>query len=167
MTTGAATAFFNMCLYFIERYGNAELAAKCSRCMLIDPERTSQAPHMLHDFCKDHEDEAVRAAQRLLEEGLAEKTTVEEIARKVGVSQRHFKRRFKQATGDTPISYLQHLRIECAKMWLETTQESVGEITLRIGYEDINSFRRLFRRVTGMSPRGYREKYSRLAYPAG
>ncbi len=167
VTTGAATAFFNMCLYFIERYGNAELAARCSRCMLIDPERTSQAPYMLHDFCRDHEDDAVRVAQRLMEEGFAEGISVEAVARRVGISQRHFKRRFKQATGDTPLSYLQHLRIESAKKRLETTQENIGEITLRIGYEDVNSFRRLFRRVTGMSPRSYRDKYARFAHPTG
>jgi len=167
VTTGAATAFFNMCLYFVERYGNGELAAQCSRCMLIDPERTSQAPYMLHDFCQDHQDEGVRSAQRLMQERYSEDLSVEEIARRVGISQRHFKRRFKQATGDTPLSYLQHLRIESAKKMLETTRESVSEIIGRIGYEDINSFRRLFRRVTGMSPRDYRNKYFRFARPIG
>lgn len=163
VTTGAATAFLNMCLHFIEGYGSRDLAARCSRSLLIDPERQSQAPYMLHDFFKSHGDEGVLAAQRIMEEAYGGNLSIEEVADKVGISQRHFKRRFKQATGDTPIAYLQHLRIENAKRLLENSRNSVNEITWQVGYEDVNSFRRLFRRHTGMSPKGYREKYSRFA----
>ncbi|MEW5734341.1 MAG: helix-turn-helix domain-containing protein [Thermodesulfobacteriota bacterium] len=166
VTTGAATAFLNMCLHFIEEYGDPELAARCSRSLLIDPERQSQAPYMIHDFWKHHGDDGILAAQTLMEKAYTENISIEDVAEKVGISQRHFKRRFKKATGDTPIAYLQHLRIENAKKLLENSRESVNEITWKVGYEDINSFRRLFRRHTGMSPKGYREKYARFARKA-
>jgi len=166
LSTGAASAFLNLCLHFIEKYGNAELADQCSRSLLIDPERVSQAPYMIHDFWKSHGDTSVLAAQRIMEEGYTARVSIDGLAREVGISQRHFKRRFKQATGDTPLAYLQRLRIENAKALLSTTRESVNEITWQVGYEDINSFRRLFRKHTGMSPKDYRNKFSRFARSA-
>ena len=89
------------------------------------------------------------------------KFSIDEVAESIGFSPRHFKRRFKSATGETPIAYLQRLRIENAKRLLERTLDSINEITRRVGYEDINSFRRLFFKHTGLSPKRYRNKFSR------
>ncbi len=80
----------------------------------------------------------------------------------VGISPRHFKRRFKKATGETPLGYLQRVRIEAAKKRLETTREPMNTITWKIGYEDSSSFRRLFKKSTGLSPREYRDKFARV-----
>lgn len=82
------------------------------------------------------------------------------LAKEVGLIPRHFKRRFKQATDETPLSYLYRIRIEIAKKDLENTMDTVYEITYKVGYEDINSFRRLFKRHTGVSPKVYRNKFS-------
>ena len=161
--TGAASAFLNLCLLIIERYGSADLAAQCSRALLIDPDRQSQAPYMVHSFWKDHSDGQVLEAQRWMEENLSDKVSIDEVAGRVGISSRHFKRRFKAATGENPLSYLQHLRIEKAKQRLQTSLDTVNEITWQVGYEDINSFRRLFIKHTGMSPKGYRNKYAHLS----
>ena len=96
-----------------------------------------------------------------MEKNYENKFSMDEVAASIGISSRHFKRRFKTATGDTPLAYLQHPRIENAKRFLERTQDSVNEITCKVGYEDINSFRRLFIKHTGLSPKHYRNKFSR------
>ena len=72
---------------------------------------------------------------------------------------RSFKRRFKRATGYSPIAYVQHLRIEEAKRRLERTDEPVDEISWAVGYEDPAFFRRLFKRITQITPGAYRRKF--------
>lgn len=158
--TGAATAFMDLCLHFIEKFGSRNLARRCAKSLLIDPDRQEQAPYIVYDFWKNHRDPEVLKSQAWMEDNYALKMSIQTIAEKAGISPRHFIRRFKKATGEPPLAYLQLLRIENAKRHLETTQDSVNEITWKVGYEDINSFRRLFKKHTGMSPRDYRDKFS-------
>lgn len=161
--TGAASSFLNLCLKMIEQYGSPELASLCSKALLIDPERQSQAPYMLHDFFKSHADGRILKAQQLMEESLAAPVSIDGIASEVALSPRHFKRRFKSATGDSPLAYLQNLRVETAKKHLEGGSESVNEIAYKVGYEDVNSFRKVFKKIAGMSPKDYRSKFSIFA----
>ncbi len=158
--TGAATAFMDLCLHFIEIYGSARLARRCSKSLLVDHERTDQTPYMVYDFGKNHSDDTILKSQQVMEENFAEKISIDTLSKDAGLSPRHFKRRFKKATGENPLTYLQLLRIETAKRELETTQKPVTEITWGVGYEDINSFRKLFRKHTGMSPKEYRNRFS-------
>jgi transcriptional regulator GlxA family with amidase domain len=158
--TGAATAFMDLCLHFIEIYGSARLARRCSKSLLVDHERTDQTPYMVYDFGKNHSDDTILKSQQVMEENFTEKISIDMLSKDAGLSPRHFKRRFKKATGENPLTYLQLLRIETAKRELETTQKPVTEITWGVGYEDINSFRKLFRKHTGMSPKEYRNRFS-------
>lgn len=158
--TGAATAFMDLCLHFIEKFGSRDLARRCAKSLLIDPDRQEQTPYIVYDFWKKHSDTDVLKSQTWMEDNYALKLSIQGIAEKAGISPRHFIRRFKKATGEPPLAYLQLLRIENAKRRLETTRDSVNEITWKVGYEDINSFRRLFKKHTGMSPRDYRDKFS-------
>jgi transcriptional regulator GlxA family with amidase domain len=158
--TGAATAFMDLCLHLMEKAGSKELARHCAKALLIDPDRQSQSPYIVYDFWKNHMDTAVLKSQTWMEANYTGQITIKEIAESAGISPRHFIRRFKKATGESPIAYLQLLRIENAKRKLERTQDSVNEITWQVGYEDINSFRRLFRKHTGLSPKDYRNKFS-------
>lgn len=158
--TGAATAFMNLCLHIIEKYGSPDLASRCAKGMLFDTDRKSQSPYIVYDFWKKHSDDQIRKAQSWMEKNFATKFSIDAVAESIGISPRHFKRRFKNATGDTPLAYVQRLRIENAKRFLERTQESINEITWKVGYEDINSFRRLFIKHTGLSPKDYRNKFS-------
>lgn len=162
LTSGAATAFLNLCLYFVKKYGSSKLASLVAKTMLIDPDKQSQAPYMLHDFWKSHLDTQILSAQNWMETNFSNKISIDEIAEQAGISHRHFKRRFKKATNETPLVYLQHLRIEKAKQLLENSLETINEITWKVGYEDINSFRRLFKKNTGMSPKEFRNKFSAL-----
>ena len=95
-----------------------------------------------------------------MEENFTGKIYIDDIADIAAISPRHFKRRFKKATNETPLAYIQHLRIEYAKKLLEKSSETINEITYKIGYEDINSFRRLFKKNTGISPKDYRNNFA-------
>lgn len=159
--SGAATAAHNLGLYLIEKYGSAELASICAKAMLIDPSRDSQAPYMVSDFQIEHNDAEIKIAQKWMETHYKENITIDSAAGYVGISPRHFKRRFKSAVGESPLTYLQRVRIEAAKKSLENTKDNINEITFQIGYEDSSSFRRLFKKFTGLSPREYRDKFQR------
>ena len=160
--TGATTAMFHLALYLINLFGSRELAAVCSKVLLVDPSRHSQTPYMINDFDKSHGDTAVLKAQFQMEARFSQNIQIDTLAGEAGLSPRHFKRRFKKATGESPLGYLQRVRIEQAKQRLETTRDSMNEITWQIGYEDSSSFRRLFKRFTGLAPREYRDKFSQL-----
>ncbi len=157
--TGAATSNFNLGLRIIGRYGSKELASACAKALLIDPHRESQTPYFIFHEEKEHNDCDVRKAQRYLAENYPKPIRIDEVASHVCISPRHFKRRFKLATGHAPVHYLQMVRIEAAKNRLETTLETIEEITRNIGYEDSSTFRRLFKHHTNLSPREYRDKF--------
>lgn len=159
--TGAVTSIYNLGLYIIEHFGSRELANVCSKALLVDFNRHSQAPYMIHQGSLRHNDRQILKAQHYMEKHFHKPITMDAVAGLVGLSPRQFKRRFKQATGDGPLNYLQKVRIEAAKNKLETTLESIDEITRQVGYEDSSAFRRLFKRHTNLSPREYRDKFSR------
>jgi transcriptional regulator GlxA family with amidase domain len=159
---GATSAVMHLGLHLIRRFGSEDLAAVCAKAFLIDPNRDSQAPYAIFQPRKHHGDEKILEAQQWLEENYGATVAIDELAGQVGISPRHFKRRFRKATGETPLGYLQNVRIEAAKQQLENTQENVNEITYRIGYEDSSTFRRLFKKHTGISPREYRDKFCGL-----
>lgn len=161
--SGAATSFFQLALHLIDAFGSEDLARNCAKALLVDPNRESQAPYAIFDFPRHHGDAGVLQAQRVMESRYAEPLAIDDVAREVGISPRHFKRRFKQALGEPPLGYLQRVRIEAAKQKLERSRTPVSEITWQIGYADTSSFCRLFKKTTGLSPRDYRERFGRQA----
>jgi transcriptional regulator GlxA family with amidase domain len=162
ITAGGVSAYLDLSLYLIARFGSPELAASLSKILLIDPARRLQSPYQTSSFNKNHGDMEVLSIQERLEENLDETITIRNLAQRARLGERTFMRRFKKATGDTPLEYLQHLRIEVARKLLETTSETIEGITRKTGYEDISSFRKLFKRHTGLSPSVYRKKFSCL-----
>ena len=122
--------------------------------------RDGQAAFHFFDPPMDHGDAAVAAAQRWLERNLEVANPVEQMAGHSGLTSRTFKRRFTTATGDTPIVYVQRLRIERAKRRLERSGDPIERISWAVGYEDPASFRRLFKRLTGLTPGEYRRRFS-------
>ena len=159
-TAGAGVAYLNLMLKVVEEFGGQNVALFCAKNMLIDANKVSQSPYMMLQDHLQHKDEVVGKAQSWIQEHLHEDFTIQQLADYVSVSQRTFIRRFKKATGETPISYLQKLRIETAKKLLETTDISLETIVEQVGYADLSSFRRLFKRETDLSPRDYRQRYS-------
>ena len=158
--SGSATALFSLGLHLIEKFGSPELAALTSKSMLIDPNRTSQMPYTVFDLNRHHQDDNIAKTQHWMEANHAAPITIENAADYSGISSRHFKRRFKQATGETPLVYLQKIRVESAKKLLEKTDMNINEITIKVGYEDASTFRRMFKKYVSLSPREYRDKFS-------
>lgn len=161
---GSTTSFLDLCLYLIEKFGNEELSRACAYELLKEP-RQSQAPYYTFDFQKNHLDNTIEKAQYYIEEKFTDAISVENLASIYGISTRHFVRRFKNATGYSPLQYLQRIRIEAAKHKLEKTEKSISEITYQVGYQDLSSFRKLFRKNTGLSPGEYRNRFSRHLKP--
>lgn len=162
ITTGAASSFYNLGLYIIEKFCTAKLAGICSKALLIDSASKSQASYAIFIAHKDHGDEMILKAQNIMEQNYSKTLTIENLEKNFMISSRQFKRRFKAATGYNPIGYLQHLRINAAKNMLEEKSKNIEEISYRIGYENSSNFRKVFKKYTGISPREYREKFSRI-----
>ncbi|MFH0783933.1 MAG: helix-turn-helix domain-containing protein [Pseudomonadota bacterium] len=160
ITAGGVSAYLDLALYLTARFGSPELAALLSKILLIDSARRLQSPYQTSVLSKNHGDEAILMIQEWLEEDPGQRGATRDWAGRVRLGERTFVRRFKKATGDSPLEYLQRLRIEAARKLLETTAESIEEITLRAGYEDISSFRKLFKRHTGLSPSAYRKRFA-------
>jgi transcriptional regulator GlxA family with amidase domain len=159
ITSGAATAWHDLALFLIARHAGPATAQDVARFLLFDWHRDGQAAFQVFDPPTDHGDAAILVAQRKIGENYAVGAPVEEMVRWSGLAPRTFKRRFKLATGLTPIAYAQRIRVERAKRMLESTDEPVEEVSWAVGYEDPASFRRLFKRVTGMTPAAYRQRF--------
>ncbi|MDX1458952.1 MAG: helix-turn-helix domain-containing protein [Marinobacter sp.] len=157
---GGATAFVDLCIYLVERFASPAVALACSKMLVLDGRRMEQTPYMAFYSQKAHQDDAIRKAQSWLEQHYADALTIDEVAAVAGLGTRTFKRRFKEATGETPIGYLQHLRIEAAKHLLESSREQTARIIWSVGYEDASSFRRLFKRTVGCTMEQYRKRFS-------
>lgn len=160
-TNGGAYSFLNLVLFLVEKYFDRETAIYCSKIFQIDIERTSQSCFLIFQVQKNHGDELVSKAQTYIEENLGEKISFEELASRLAVSRRNFDRRFVKATGNTPVEYLQRVKVEFAKSMLEKGRKSIFEVMCEVGYSDDKSFREVFKRITGLSPLDYRAKYNR------
>lgn len=164
VTCGGATTFLNLAVYLIEKYFNHDLAVYASKMFLIDMDRPSQLPFKIQFPLPTHGERAIARIQTFIAEHLQDELNIDTVARKAGMSVRNFSRRFKSVTGEVFSTYLQKLRIENAKRFLESTDFSASEIMYRVGYNDDRSFRRLFKHYTGVTPKHYRNKF-KLRFP--
>ncbi|OOQ60539.1 GlxA family transcriptional regulator [Mucilaginibacter pedocola] len=160
-TSGGAYSSLNLLLYLVEKFSGRDMAIKSSKMFEIDIERNSQSLFIIFHGQKNHEDEAIKKAQDYIEQNYAEKITVDQLASNLAMSRRHLERRFKKATSNTVVEYMQRVRIEAAKMSLETLRENVNEVMYNVGYTDTKAFRETFKKITGVSPVEYRNKYNK------
>jgi transcriptional regulator GlxA family with amidase domain len=160
-TSGGAYSSLNLLLYLIEKFAGRDAAITSSKIFEIDIERNSQSLFIIFHGQKDHEDEVIKKAQHFIEHNYPEKITVDNLASMLALSRRHLERRFKKATSNTVVEYMQRVRIEAAKMSLETIRENVNEVMYNVGYTDTKAFRTIFKKITGLSPVEYRNKYSK------
>jgi transcriptional regulator GlxA family with amidase domain len=161
-TNGGAYSFLNLMIYLIEKYYGRETAIFCSKVFQIDVARNMQSEFSIFNGHKKHDDGAVQEAQLFLEENYHEKISIEALAEKLNVSRRNFDRRFKKATGFTPLEYLQRVRVEAAKKAFENTRLNVNEVMYDVGYSDSKAFRKVFSRITGLPPIDYRARYGKI-----
>jgi len=162
-TNGGSYSFLNLILFLVEKYFDRQTTIFCSKIFQIDLDRTSQSPFFIFQPQKNHGDEMIDKAQTYLEKNLSEKISFEQVASELAISRRNFDRRFIKATGNTPVEYLQRLKVEVAKSALEKGRKSIFEIMIEVGYSDDKAFREVFRRITGLSPTDYRSKFNQEA----
>jgi transcriptional regulator GlxA family with amidase domain len=160
--SGGYNAGIDLSLYLVEKYCGHEVALQSSKSVISDIGRTSQAPYAIFQFQKDHSDDRILAVQEWIENNFDQNFNYDNLARNHGMSRRTFERRFKTATGDTPLTYQQRIRVEAAKHLLEDGNPSFDEITYQVGYEDSSSFRKVFTKQTGLRPTEYRKKFQRV-----
>jgi len=160
-SSGGANSYWNLLLYLLEKYTDRNTAILAAKYFAIDIGRDSQNGFAIFNGQKDHKDNEIRQAQELIESGYQEKITVDDLADQVAVSRRSFERRFKQATGNTALEYLQRVRIEAAKRSFESTRKNINEVMYDVGYSDTKAFRGVFKKITGLTPIEYRNKYNK------
>jgi transcriptional regulator GlxA family with amidase domain len=162
-TNGGAYSFLNLVIYLVEKYFDRQTAIYCSKVFQIEMDRESQSAFTIFTGQKQHGDEMVKEAQAYIESNMQEKISVEHLSARFAVGRRNFDRRFIKATGNTPVEYLQRVKIESAKKALETSRKTVNEVMYEVGYSDVKAFREVFRKITGMSPLAYRSRYNKEA----
>ena len=162
-TSGGAYSFLNLIAYIIEKYAGRYMAILIAKAFMIDIDRYSQSPFIIFSGQKAHDDEPIKKAQELIEANFQDKMTVDELAAQLCIGRRNLERRFKKATANTVVEYMQRVKIEAAKKNLETGRKNVNEVMYDVGYSDTKAFRTVFKKITGLSPVEYRNKYSRLA----
>ena len=160
-SSGGAYSILNFTLYLIERYFGRETAIWCSKISEIEFDRISQSEFIVFSGQKDHSDEQIKKAQLHIENNYQDKLNVNDMAQMVHLNARSFLRRFKKATSNTPLEYIQRVKIEAAKKKLESTTKTILEVMYDIGYQDDKAFRSTFRKYSGLSPKEYQRKFNR------
>jgi len=160
ITSGPTYAFVDLMIYLVEKYCDHEIAVQCAKLLLHDKNRSLQTPYFMSTIRRPHNDEEIKTVQDWLENNCTKTMTVDTVANLFHMSPRNLVRRFQKATGDTPLVYVQRLRIEIAKKKLESSQVSIDKITDAVGYSDSKSFGRLFKKYTQLSPMAYRKRFS-------
>ena len=160
-SSGGNNAYWNLLLYLVEKYTSREIAIHTAKFFVIDLDRRMQSPFIIFNGQKNHGDETILKAQEFIELRYASKWTVDQIADRFHVSRRTFERRFKKATRTTVVEYMQRVKIEASKKQLESGRKSIHEVMEEVGYQDVKTFRDVFKRITGMTPNEYWNRYNK------
>jgi transcriptional regulator GlxA family with amidase domain len=156
---GGVHAALDLSLYLVEKFCGHDIAMQTAKSLLIETPRAWQSGFAIVPLKMEHNDDAISNAQEWLHENFHRTFPLDAPARRVGMSLRNFVRRFKNATGDSPLMYLQKVRVAAARRLLENDHRTMQEISGAVGYQDVAFFRSLFQRHTGVSPSAYREKF--------
>jgi transcriptional regulator GlxA family with amidase domain len=159
LCSGGVYAGVDLSLFLVEKYCGHRVAMATAKALLVETPRSWQIGYAADPPCPDHRDERIRGAQEWLFRNFHEPVRIDALASRAGMSPRSFARRFKAATGETPVSYLHRLRVNVARHLLENDLLSVQEVGRAVGYDDVSHFRRLFKRYTGSAPQKYRERF--------
>jgi len=161
-SSGGANSLWNLVLYLVEKYADRETAVLVSKYFALDIGRDSQSQFAIFKGQRNHSDEDIKKVQDYIEKNYADKLSTDQLADLINSSRRTFERRFKDATNNTPLEYIQRVRIEAAKNYFEASRKNVTEIMFDVGYTDTKSFRDIFKKLTGLTPIEYRNKFARL-----
>ncbi len=160
-SSGGNNAYWNLLLFLVEKFVDREMSIQIAKYFVVNLDKVNQTPFVIFNGMKDHDDSEVLQSQSYIEENYPYKITVDELATRLHLTRRTFERRFKKCTHCSVIEYLQKVRIEASKKQLEAGRKSIDEIIIEVGYSDPQTFRDIFKRVTGTTPIEYKNRYSR------
>lgn len=160
-SSGGANSYWNLLLYLVEKYTDRDTAILASKYFAIDIDRDSQSAFMMFKGQKEHEDAEIKKAQEFIETNYQDKITVDGLADMLAIGRRSFERRFKKATNNTVVEYMQRVKVEAAKRSFESSRKNISEVMFDVGYTDTKAFRDVFKKITGLTPIEYRNKYNK------
>jgi transcriptional regulator GlxA family with amidase domain len=161
-SSGGASSLWNLILYLLEKYSDRETAVMIAKYFALDIGRDSQSQFAIFRGQRSHADTDIQRVQDYIEKNFEDKITVEDLANVINLGRRTFERRFKDATNNTPIEYIQRVRIEAAKKYFEASRKNVSEVMYDVGYTDTKAFRDIFKKITGLTPIEYRNKFAKI-----
>ncbi len=162
-SSGGANSYWNLLLHLVEKYTNRETAILASKYFAIDIDRNNQSAFAMFKGQKNHKDAAILKAQDYIEKNFHDRITINELAELSAMGRRSFERHFRQATNNTVLEYIQRVKIEAAKRQFETSRKNINEVMFDVGYTDTKAFRTIFKKITGLTPIEYRNKYNKQA----
>lgn len=160
-TSGGANSYWNLLIYLVEKFTDRQTAILTAKYFLVETGQEHQSPFIIFKGQKDHEDDIVKKAQLHIEQSYREKITVDQLSELLGIGRRSLERRFRKATSNTVIEYIQRVKVEATKVQLEAGIRSIREVMREVGYADVKAFRDVFRKFTGMSPVDYKGQYNK------
>ena len=160
-SSGGSNAYWNLLLFLVEKFVTREMSIQIAKHFVVNLDKVNQTPFVIFNGLKDHDDEQVLKAQEYIEENYPDKITVDDLVHKLHLTRRTFERRFKKCTHCSVIEYLQKVRVEASKKELEAGRKSIDEIIIEVGYSDAQTFRDIFKRITGMTPVGYKNRFAK------
>jgi transcriptional regulator GlxA family with amidase domain len=162
-SSGGANSYWNLLLHLVEKYTDRQTAILASKYFAIDIDRESQTAFAMFQGQKNHADTEIKKAQEFIEKHFQDKISVDELADKFSIGRRSFERRFKQATNNTVLEYILRIKVEAAKRSFESSRKNINEVMFDVGYTDTKAFRTIFKKITGLTPVEYRNKYNKMA----
>jgi len=162
-SSGGANSYWNLLLHLVEKYTDRATAILLAKYFALDIDRYSQTSFTIFRGQKNHADEQIKEAQEIIENQIDTKLTIDELADKLSIGRRSFERRFRQATSNSVLEYMQRVKMEAAKKSFETSDKQISQVMFEVGYNDSKAFRTVFRKNTGLSPAAYRKKYNKMS----
>jgi transcriptional regulator GlxA family with amidase domain len=162
-SSGGANSYWNLLLHLVEKYTDRQTAILASKYFAIDIDRESQSAFAMFQGQKNHNDNAIKQTQNFIENNIYEKITIDELADMISLGRRTFERRFKVATNNSVLEYINRVKIETAKRSFETSRKNINEVMYDVGYTDTKAFRTIFKKITGLTPVEYRNKYNKMS----
>ena len=163
VTAGGVSAWHDLSVYLIAQFCGYKTAIETAKVFLISGHSEGQSPYSVMTRPMDSPDAPISECLSWIAKNYSTTNPVEKMVQRSGLKSRTFARRFRASTGFTPIEYIQALRVEEAKQMLEADINSNDDIGVAIGYDDPVSFRRVFKRYSGLSPAAYRKKFKRIS----
>ncbi len=161
-SSGGANSYWNLLLHLVEKYTDRQTAILASKYFAIDIDRESQSAFAMFQGQKNHQDEAIKQAQEFIDDNIQEKIAIDKLADLVNIGRRSFERRFKLATNNSVLEYINRVKIEFAKRAFENSRKNINEVMYDVGYTDTKAFRTIFKKITGLTPVEYRNKYNKM-----